>query len=42
MRAKRADRALARGVQGDPGGWPLAGVGRGQAPLLKKILYFAS
>ena len=35
-------RALARGVHGGLGAGPLAGGGRGSAPLPKKILYFAS
>ena len=31
--SERVDRALARGVGEGPGGWPLAGVVRGQRPL---------
>ena len=32
LRAKRADRALARGVHGGPGGWPPGGGCKGAAP----------
>ena len=39
LRAKRADRALPRGVHGGPGGWPPGGVGCKEAapPCLRKF-----
>ena len=42
LRAKQADQALARGIRGVPGGWPLARIAKGQHLLPKKIWYFAN
>ena len=39
LRAKLADRALARGVHGGPGDWPLGGCKEAAPPCLKKIVF---